>query len=487
MIHMPLPSHFQSTTANRSLPRRVDSLKTNKGPNFSELEDELRDVRRVHAQGQEEDLRYALMKTITRVEELSTMLKDAYKAQADLQTEITLAKSNLQLALANNEMLEDALKRDPGSSRDVGWRRMSAREQSLKAEAEADRRRSIDSIASAELSSSSPTLPHPSPGPAPEHSPMPMRSATVPSPAQGSESRFFRFRFGNGSTSSGSHPSSPRTSGTQSPSLNGSHLTSASLPSLVPTKDYEKELEELHQQLEKERKAHKEADDAKAALESELESLSQALFEEANKMVATERRKLAETQDALREAQEQGEALKNVLRLFESGVSRSSTSSEAGVPPPPGPSGHLRSRHRASSSAVGVKSLPPSGAASPRSRPSSPSLPSSEPPSSAATLVARSPSPPPVENGGDTTILGSSSSADSALEVSETLGTTLRVSPSPSPSPSPSRSPTPSPDPSPLSPSGQYLFGKARPVDYFDGEESPWADATSAASPRITS
>ncbi|KAI0674893.1 hypothetical protein C8Q78DRAFT_988687 [Trametes maxima] len=486
---MPLPSHFQST-ANRSLPRRVDSLKTNKGPNFSDLEDELRDVRRVHAQGQEEDLRYALMKTITRVEELSTMLKDAYKAQADLQTEITLAKSNLQLALANNEMLEDALKRDPGSSRDVGWRRMSAREQTLKAEAEADRRRSIDSLASAEPCSSSPTLPHPSPGLGPEHSPMPMRSATVPSPAQGNESRFFRFRFGNGSTSTSSHPSSPRTSGTQSPSLNGSHLTSASLPSLVPSKDYEKEMEDLHQQLEKERKAHKEADEAKAALESELESLSQALFEEANKMVATERRKLAETQDALREAQEQGEALKNVLRLFESGVSRSSTSSEASAqpPPPPGPSGHLRSRHRASSSAVGVKSLPPSGAASPRSRPSSPALPSSEPPSSAATLLARSPSPPLAESEGDTTVLGPSISTDSTQESSQTSGgATLRVSPSPSPSPSPSRSPTPSPSPSPLSPSGQYLFGKARPVDYFDGEESPWADATSATSPRITS
>ena len=43
----------------------------------------------------------------------SSMLRDAFKAQTDMQTELTLAKSNLQLALANNEMLEDALKRDP--------------------------------------------------------------------------------------------------------------------------------------------------------------------------------------------------------------------------------------------------------------------------------------------------------------------------------------------------------------------------------------
>lgn len=68
MIHMPPPSHFQ--TSNRNLPRRVDSLKATKGPYFAELDDELRDVKRVHAQGQEEDLRYALNKTITRVEEL---------------------------------------------------------------------------------------------------------------------------------------------------------------------------------------------------------------------------------------------------------------------------------------------------------------------------------------------------------------------------------------------------------------------------------
>ncbi|KAI0633493.1 hypothetical protein C8Q77DRAFT_1057843 [Trametes polyzona] len=479
---MPLPSHFQST--NRTLPRRVDSLKATKGPYFSEVEDELRDVRRVASQGQEEDLRYALDRTINRIEELTAMLKDAYKAQADLQTELTLAKSNLQLALANNEMLEDALKRDPGSSRDVGWRRMSAREQHLKAEAEAERRRSTDSLASAELSSTSPTLSLHSPA-APEPSPMPMRSATVPSPAPGSENRFFRFRFGSGSGSTSSHPSSPRLSGTQSPNMNGSHLTSASLPSLVPSRDYDKELEEMQQQLEKERKAYRDACEAKTALESELESLSQALFEEANKMVATERRKLAETEEQLREAREQGEALKNVLRLFErDSAARASSSSEASRPADQ--VAHVRSRHRATSSAVAIKSLPTSGAASPRSRPASPALPSSELPSSAATLV---PKPEPVEEEGDRTIMASSSSThqqgvDPPAEESNqhlTADKALRTSPQSS------RSPTPSPGPSPSSPAGQYAFGKARPIDYFDGEESPWADATSAASPRVTS
>ncbi|KAI0332274.1 hypothetical protein GY45DRAFT_1246902 [Cubamyces sp. BRFM 1775] len=481
---MPLPTHFQSTT-NRSLPRRVDSLKATKGPYFNELEDELRDVKRVHAQGQEEDLRYALNRTINRVEELTSMLKEAYKAQADLQTELTLAKSNLQLALANNEMLEDALRRDPGSSRDVGWRRMSAREQSLKAEAEAERRRSTDSLASTEHSSVSPTFPHHSPGPEP--SPMPLRSATVPSPAPTSENRFFRFRFGNGASSSASHPSSPRLSGTQSPSLNGSHLTSASLPSLVSSKDHEKELEELQQQLEKERKAHKEASEAKAALEAELESLSQALFEEANKMVATERRKLAETEEALREAREQGEALKNVLRLVERDNPRNSVSSEASRPSETALP--VRSRHRATSSAVGIKSLPASGAASPCSHPSSPALPSSELPSSASTVVPAPSSVDAAEEEGDKTLIAPSTSELATHDSPTSLGSS-EPAPSPtanllpSPSPSPSRSPTPSPGPSPLSAPGQYLFSKARPVDYFDGEESPWADAPST---RVTS
>lgn len=206
------------------------------------------------------------------------MLKEAYKAQTDLQTELTLAKSNLQMALANNEMLEDALKRDPGHSKDVGWRRMSAREQHLKAESE--RRRSTDSLASTEYSAS-PTLSQP-PSAIDHHSPIAPRSATMPSPAPSTtENRFFRFRFGNGSTTpSSSHPSSPRLSAGQSPIMNGSHLTSASLPSLVPQMDRDKEIEDLQHQLEAERKARKEASEAKTALEAELESLSQALFEE---------------------------------------------------------------------------------------------------------------------------------------------------------------------------------------------------------------
>ncbi|RPD58668.1 hypothetical protein L227DRAFT_587064 [Lentinus tigrinus ALCF2SS1-6] len=484
---MPLPTHFQSS--NR-LPRRVDSLKPNKAPYFNELDDELRDIRRVHSQGQEEDLRYALSRTINRIEELTSMLKEAYKAQTDLQTELTLAKSNLQMALANNEMLEDALKRDPGHSKDVGWRRMSAREQSLKAEAEAERRRSTDSLTSTEYS---PTLSQPSP--APDQSPVVPRSATMPSPAPSTENRFFRFRFGNGSNATSSHPSSPRLSAAQSPVLNGAHLTSASLPSLVPPKDWDKELEELKHQLETERQAHKSACDAKIALEAELESLSQALFEEANKMVATERRKVAETEEALREAREQADALKNVLRLFE----RDNVATRAH----PGPFEaeaegvsvvQVRSRHRASSSAVGIKS-PSSGIPTPRSRPSSPAVPAGEVPESARTVTpGPSSSAESRENAGHTEGVSDDASSSSLPEMSPSEdpasvappfpSTTLQIYP---PVLAGASSPSPSPVPSPLSAPGQFLFAAPRAVNYYDGEESPWADATSAASPRITS
>ena len=537
---MPLPSHFAS---GRNPPPRTDSLKATNTPYFSELDDELRDTRRVHSQGQEEDLRYALGRTITRVGELvrlcllytsagcltrswtpllqTTKLKEAYRAQTDLQTELTLAKSNLQMALANNEMLEDALKRDPGHSKDIGWRRMSAREQNLKAEADAERRRSTDSLTSTEFSSS-PTMSQASP--AMEHSPVP-RSATMPSPAPSSENRFFKFRFGNGNNAAmtSSHPSSPRLSAGQSPMLNGSHLTSASLPSLVPPRELEKEIEELQRRLEAERKAHKEACDAKVALEGELESLSQALFEEvrvlakalyrcisyspvfqANKMVATERMRLAETEEALREAREQGEALKNVLRLFErdnpAGRKRSSVIEPQRGSPTPEPEPH-RSRHRASSSAVGIRA-PSSGMPSPSSsHPSSPARPSASLPSSAATVT---PDPEPSPSVHTTSSHPSAppsgtepqppappaSLQQHAAPVPQRPGA---LAPPTNPNlhvATPPTSDSPSPSPSPVVPSplsgGQFLFAAQRAVNYFDGEESPWADAHSS-SPRISS
>lgn len=59
------------TPSGRPLPQRTDSLNPSKSTAvFAQIEEELRDVRRVHSQGQEEDLRMALSRTISRVEEL---------------------------------------------------------------------------------------------------------------------------------------------------------------------------------------------------------------------------------------------------------------------------------------------------------------------------------------------------------------------------------------------------------------------------------
>lgn len=54
----------------------------------------------------------------------------------------------------------------------------------------------------------------------------------------------------------------------------------------------------------------------KLEMEAELESLSQALFEEANKMVSEERKKRAEAEDSLKEVKEEREALKETIKVL---------------------------------------------------------------------------------------------------------------------------------------------------------------------------
>ncbi|TDL24292.1 hypothetical protein BD410DRAFT_786401 [Rickenella mellea] len=312
---------------SRLPPPRSDSLKS-KTP---VLVDELRDVKRVQTHGQEEDLRDALGHMIARVEELSSLLSQAYKEQTELETSLKLAKSNLQLALANNEMLEDALKRDgPGLAKDVGWRRWSEREG---AERQRAYRMSLDgpntssgsqdgfftpNQGNGTPSSSSPVSPA-----IPIHSPSPN---PVPSPSPNPDGIFRRFRFGSGTSATGT--SSRGHSPPARASLDHAHLTSASLPSLVSGPS--KREEELLAQLEAERTSHKKAMDEKKELEAELESLSQALFEEANKMVAHERIKRAETEDELRQARAEKEALRGAMRVIESENGRLRSTSSTG-------------------------------------------------------------------------------------------------------------------------------------------------------------
>ena len=171
----------------------------------------------------------------------STLLTDAYKFQSELEVQLNVAKSNLHLVISNNEMIEDTLKRESSiQSRDVGWRRTSGRDDNRSV---LERSQSMDYAYTVE----------------------------TPSPPV-SDNRFFKFRFSS-STAPPSHPSSSARRGTPS-----SALSSPSMPSLP---SHVKELEELTACRAGERTCYKEDHDRrKAALEAELESLSQGLFEE---------------------------------------------------------------------------------------------------------------------------------------------------------------------------------------------------------------
>ena len=162
-----------------------------------------------------------------------------------------MTKSNLQLVIANNDMLEDALKRsDSGQSKDVGWRRTNVREGET-----GTQRTSLDRSNSTEYSA------------LPTDIMSPPNSATPP---PSSDNRFFKFKF------SSMGPSTRP--GTPTQSMITHHLNSPSMPSLSSLRS--KEMEDLTAELEKERAARKAIAKEKSDLEDELETLSQALFEE---------------------------------------------------------------------------------------------------------------------------------------------------------------------------------------------------------------
>ncbi|KAF8157457.1 hypothetical protein K438DRAFT_1986580 [Mycena galopus ATCC 62051] len=190
--------HFLSALQNGS----------NNGGIFLAIQQQLHDARRVGSHGQEEDLRSALNMGINRVVELSSLLSEAYKSKADLEVQLNVAKPNLQLVIANNEMLEEALK--SGGGRDVGWRRANGAGSTSSA-ASTSRPASLDAS-------------HAS------HSPNPANTSPTPneSPTEGS-SRFFKTFF-NGSSAATTSSTRPGTPTQQQP--HPQHLTSPSLPSL---------------------------------------------------------------------------------------------------------------------------------------------------------------------------------------------------------------------------------------------------------------
>ncbi|TFK95633.1 hypothetical protein BDV98DRAFT_577503 [Pterulicium gracile] len=358
----PTPASTSPNSARPSGPQRYDSLNATQTaakvpPLFLAIEEELHDARRVHSHGQEEDLKYALNRAINRISELSNLLQDALKTQSDLETQLGVAKSNLKLVIANNEMLEDALKRD-SSIRDVGWNRGSTSGRPRGAgggnnagSRSASMDQDCDGHSPLSPTADSPTITNQIPSPL--------------VPGQQQDSKFFRFRFNSSSGSSGSRPGTPRIGQA------AAHLTSPSMPTLPlqqgdreKEKELEKEMSELAAKLEEEKKKHKKACEDKTALEDELESLSAALFEEANKMVATERIKLHETTEELHQAQLEKEALRSALKLIEGENKHLRTTSQSmgDLRTAYGDGGgeergEARSRSR-SSSVTGVKSRP---------------------------------------------------------------------------------------------------------------------------------
>jgi len=195
-------------------------------------------------------------------------------------------------------MLEDALK--SGSlSKDVGWRRSSRETSSIQSfpspgmaaaartpltpQSQQQRPTSIDE-------SETQGIPD-SPGSDRDSCRAPSPPATAPQ----SDSRFFGFRFSSSGRSTPMHPPPtsppPRTSRSQRTPHLGGHLTSASLPSLVaspspppvqsaPPSGTNNELEDVRGQLLAEKCKSEKIAREKSELESELETLSQALFEE---------------------------------------------------------------------------------------------------------------------------------------------------------------------------------------------------------------
>ncbi|KAG9094646.1 hypothetical protein FRC06_010614 [Ceratobasidium sp. 370] len=292
----------------------------------------------------DEELRESLGKMIELCQSLTTRVQTLEPQILDLQTTLTLTQSNLTLSLANTEMLEDAL-RTNSQSRDVGWRRSDSNA----------RRPAAASMSYPSAAEQAKVV---------VHAPSPVKSSSgTATPMSPPENRFFKFRFGSKTPS----PTSPAY-----PQSQPAHLTSASLPSLglsiedearakqlekitseqealklkaaeidaraqelaereknlrareeevervfEDSKAREDELEKVKKELEAERKTSEELEKEKSRVQDEIESLTQSLFEEANKMVADERRRAAEVEALLRETEEERDAVRGAMRVVE--------------------------------------------------------------------------------------------------------------------------------------------------------------------------
>ncbi|KAG8712010.1 hypothetical protein FRC12_003426 [Ceratobasidium sp. 428] len=305
----------------------------------------------------DEELRKSLGKMIELCQSLTTRIQTLEPQLLDLQTTLTLTQSNLTLSLANTEMLEDAL-RSNAQSRDVGWRRSDSASIALQRAGGRPVAASVSYPSAAEQAKIV------------VQAPSPVKSgASTPAavPMSPPENRFFKFRFGSKTPS----PTSPAYPASQAQPAT-THLTSASLPSLglsiedearakqieelttkqeslktksseletkqaelvemekklkaredeaeralKSSKEKEDELERVKKLLDTEKKTSTELEKEKSRVQDEIETLTQSLFEEANKMVADERRRAAEVEALLRETEEERDAVRGAMRVVE--------------------------------------------------------------------------------------------------------------------------------------------------------------------------
>lgn len=199
-------------------------------------------------------------------------------------------------------------------------------------------------------------------------------------------------------------------------------------------------------------------------------------------MVAAERMKLAETEEELKEAKAEKEALQCALKLVEH--QRQEAESRSASPLPgysfASSSSANHSHKRSSSSAIAIKSLPPS---QPPSAPSSPRSMVRIVDESAPSI--RAPAPPPLalpEVGlvADGALSSSPSENDEGEEPSEVAEPEATAVEHDQESLAPPELSVTAASPTSQSPSpGQFGFSSGRPLTYFETEESPWADVRS--------
>ncbi|WOO84810.1 uncharacterized protein LOC62_06G008321 [Vanrija pseudolonga] len=242
------------------------------------------------------DLRTLLREVLGRVHTLSKSHAELVESHTSLLTLLKIARSNLVMAEANTEMLEEELKR--------------AKAAQPRSSAAGSDRPSGDGGRG-----------------------RPPSLQILPSPGISSKTESKGFGFWNSGNKkkvvASSAVQSP-TSGEPAQTLTVRTSTDSSAPrspmseaAVAAEAPHAAELKRLRDEAAaNQAKLDKQADELEALkygkkeLEAELEGLSQALFEEANKMVSDERKRVTELEENLREVKDEREALRETVKVL---------------------------------------------------------------------------------------------------------------------------------------------------------------------------